>query len=64
MNEDRGVEMASPSTVKHRALKPGCCMWAPILPPIAAIEPGLKSDGATDSIDATSFGAGLASVLR
>ena len=64
MTDDREAAIATPTTVKRRAVEAGCCMWAPILPPIAAIEPELKSDGATDSIDATSFGAGLASVLR
>jgi len=52
MNEDCGVEMASPSTVKHRALKLGCCMWAPIIPPIAAIEVGLKAEGMKESEEA------------
>ncbi len=57
MNEDRGVEMASPSTVKHRALKPGCCMWAPIIPPIQPAEASASSEDAKEAENAAAIAA-------
>ena len=44
MTDDCEAAIASPTTVKRRAVEEGCCMWAPILPPVAAIEPGLKAE--------------------
>ena len=64
MTDDCEAAIASPTTVKRRAVEAGCCMWAPILPPIAAIEPGLKSDGATEFSNAASIVRESASVLR
>jgi hypothetical protein len=39
-------------------------MWAPILPPVAAIEAGMKAERAQDAADSASIGVELTGAKR
>ncbi len=64
MTDDCEAAIASPTAIKRRAVEAGCCMWAPILPPVATIEPGLKADGAKDAANSASIGVEPSSAIR